>query len=248
MNDKAVAASSVIEAAVASARFPGLAPAWVLPNHKVLLQSSSTLHRRWNFVDGGYADGSGALTALEIYDWLKKHLAKRSDVDLRLILITEVAGARDLAKVPNGTSFNDTLAPVTALLNVRSQLATRAVVRAIEQVLASDSDLPRPQDPNALSLAITARDSRVAKSDVFRVKLDTESLAFALGWKISSFRYEIIRRMLGHSRLCAASSVGSIETERLIDTVRGNSCIKYGIVSLIKGVRASGTLKGELRD
>lgn len=66
-----VAKTSMVKAAVASARFPGMVPAFVVRNSK----NEGAL-----FVDGGYVDASGAMTAYEIVRILRTELSYRQAV------------------------------------------------------------------------------------------------------------------------------------------------------------------------
>ena len=105
---------SLMFAAVASARFPGILPPFAIS----LKSSDSDVKRsgnRWNFVDGGYADNSGAETALDLYSALVDELKNRKDVDLKLILLTSDNPSPAFSNI-TGTAYGDTVAPIEAIL------------------------------------------------------------------------------------------------------------------------------------
>ena len=56
---------TLMDAAVVSARFPG-----ILPPFSVTMKADDR-ELRWNFVDGGYSDSTGSGTALALYRALK---------------------------------------------------------------------------------------------------------------------------------------------------------------------------------
>jgi hypothetical protein len=202
---------NLIQAAVASARFPLIAPAWPYP------QSNGHL---WNFVDGGYADNSGATTALEIYKSLDKSLQGsadlRSRIDLRLIVLTDAAADPQLSKI-NGRGFNDTLAPITALLNVRSQLASRAVTQATSFMS---------------EIAGQAGDSKI-----LLVKLEQRAFRLPLGWEISHAENDVVKFMLGRADICERSA-NVHASDSVAKTIVDNSCVRRKIELLLSGQKA----------
>lgn len=173
---------SLAEAAVVSARFPAIMPSWTLNCRSVARgRGEAGISRiRGTFVDGGYADNSGAATALEIFAGLSRAAAAitrgggAAEVDLRLILLTDAPSMPEAAD-NNGQWFGDTSAPVTTLLNVRELLARRAVTRAVSQ-LGRDDDNP-----------------------VMIMQLDQDTFPLTLGWKISDTTNDLVRLMLGAS-------------------------------------------------
>lgn len=213
---------TVIDAAVTSARFPGVLPAWPLSHRGLQL----------NFVDGGYADASGATTAVDVFQTLKEHIAKRegawrpslgagqpSDgvrplpprtVLLRLILLTDNETTVDLAS-ERGTRFRDIVAPVTALLNVRQLLARRAVKRAVSQV-----------DPE----------------EILKFEIDHRIFPLPLGWTLSNLSNNLVGAMLGSAqRPCvkneAAQNDAMPAAPTLFHQVVGrNSCTHQEIIKL----------------
>lgn len=195
---------STIEAAFVSARFPGLTPAW-----SVKLKDTD---KRWNFVDGGYFDNAGAATALDIARALRKH-PDADKVDIYLVLLTDAIADTDLRDIEGGTTFNDTVAPVTALLRVREQLANRAVSRAI-------GEMPSGR--------------------VLIVNLNQRTFTLPLGWKISGATNRILRLMLGQPDLCRTEQRGGDVAEGddttvkdVVKIIRTNSCVKRRLQELI---------------
>ena len=113
---------TVLDAAIVSARFPGILPAY----------SNDRAEGRTNLVDGGYADSSGATSAHVLFQKLEK-IAKanpRMNVELKLILL--VNDTHIIQNNREGTSLVDVLAPVIAMLKVRDLQAQRAVAQIRE--------------------------------------------------------------------------------------------------------------------
>lgn len=113
---------SLIESAVISARFPVMMPPWI----------SSRSDKTWSFVDGGYADASGAATGLELYNALKNY----EGIDLHLIVLTDAFVDPDFGSI-SASWFDGFISPFNTLLTVRDLLARGAVTRAYDQ-LTSD--------------------------------------------------------------------------------------------------------------
>ena len=213
---------SLIEAAFVSARFPGIVPA------RRIEPDLPGLDLKWNFVDGGYVDNSGSATALELYKTLSRFVEDdKLEVDLRLVLLTAAETELDYGHI-RGSLLYDSVAPVQALLNVRSQLSQRAVTEAIETVDAEHRRV-RPD-----RRAPEAKDHRVYVVDV-----EQQTFRLPLGWKISPVTNDIVRLMMGRPDLCpqgerkpADDSIKSI-----VHTVEQNSCVKRNIVRLLKKER-----------
>ena len=197
---------SLLEAAVASARFPLISSAWNLPH---------TGGRSWNFVDGGYADNSGSTSALEIYKALAETAAKQN-ADLHLIVLTDALAAPEPGDI-NGSGFSDTVAPLTALLNVRGQLSSRAVTQAIDYSKSSDEE----------------RVGRGENSKLLVAKLDQRSVALPLGWTISRTELDFIKLMLGRTEFCRPAPANPVAADVTTSTIVDNSCIKQKIVDLL---------------
>jgi hypothetical protein len=185
---------TTIGAALVSARFPA-----VLPPYSVLIkkpglpggkngpcpddQKSSGETIRWNFVDGGYSDTSGAATALALYDWLKP-VAQKDQVVLRVILLTS-SDPRLEADDINGTRFADTLGPIDAMLSVRNGLGNEAVARACNGILGAGA-------PGACEDLMSKPDSPLQI-----VGIEDENYGLSLGWKISQTTFGVVSWMLG---------------------------------------------------
>jgi hypothetical protein len=198
---------TTIDAALVSARFPG-----ILPPYSVLVNSvseprpgtapgqsntnsgSSPEMLRWNFVDGGYSDTSGATTALVLYQALKDTAASRN-VQLRVILVTSSDPRLDPNKI-NGTVFGDTLAPVDAMLSVRAGLGNEAVARACNGI-AGDA-------ANGKTGEKTCEDfSADASSPLQIVGVEDQTYGLSLGWKISQTSFNVVSWMLGEPQFAS---------------------------------------------
>jgi hypothetical protein len=218
-------ATSLIQAAVVSARFPGMLPAYSM----VMKANGRPL--RWNFVDGGYADNSGASTALALHRALEKVAGDRAEV--RVILLTGSNPEPDLS--PNsvnitGTTFRDTLAPIAAVMKVRAGLGNQAVARACDAFYPGMDCKKEASERNA-RLKI--------------VEIEEETYGLPLGWKLSRSTFEIVKWMLGRPELCgdgkpptAATteqwSLSAQDGPQLDEkTVRSNSCVLKSIESLL---------------
>jgi hypothetical protein len=178
---------SLAGAAVVSARFPAILPAYTIDRGS----------NRWNFVDGGYADASGALTALDIFNKLEP-LNNKEAVDLRLILLTSVTPKLKFSEI-SGTRARDALTPVITLLSVRALLAEQAVTRAIDAV-----------DP-AASESLQTKTSKAQRGlqdwKLALIELDEQSFTLALGWKLSKSTNSIVSLMIGDPNLCDKANI-----------------------------------------
>ncbi|MGB6534739.1 MAG: hypothetical protein WBF58_02125 [Xanthobacteraceae bacterium] len=184
---------TLLKAAVVSARFPA-----VLPPYSLLVDGSGPAAvkgvppataakppgpMRWNFVDGGYSDTSGAATALALYNALKP-VARTDHVVLHVILLTS-SDPRLEANDINGTMFADTLGPIDAMLSVRDGLGNEAVARACDGILgagAAGGCEDFTSNPN---------------SPVQIVGIEDETYGLSLGWKISRTTFGVVSWMLG---------------------------------------------------
>lgn len=190
--------ATLIDAAVVSARFPAVLPPYSVEVERIYDKSSadrsaggSSGAMRWNFVDGGYSDTSGAATALALYKALEG-TAKKRNVDLRLVLLT----SSDPRLKPNdidGTIFADTLAPIDAVLSVRDGLGNEAVARACDGVSGADSGGADTQDGCA---------DRAGKFNPHLqiVGIEDQTYGLSLGWKISQTTFSVVSWMLGRPR------------------------------------------------
>jgi hypothetical protein len=201
-------------AATASARFP-----FILPPYSI-----ETSKNRWNFVDGAYADNSGADTALDLYRSLVPEAgALRQDPqkpanqrqssqqlngqsptnwDIKVILLTSGDPLPDFSKI-NGTRFGDTVAPISAILSVRNGLSDQAVARICDFFkLTGDVDSNCENRDNA-------------RWKLKLVKIEDEAYALPLGWKISNTTFQVIQSLIGTHDECGgnASSVSDQDSQ-----------------------------------
>lgn len=215
----------LIDTAVISARIPGIIPTWRFPTGSV------SNPRHWNFVDGGYADGSGASTALDVfreiareiqdakqYQWLPGGI---TDVDLRLVMLTD-SGAAPRFDDLNGSGFSEAVVTLTTLLNVRKLLSSRAVTQAATEVERLNLELGKPTQG----------------SRVLIVRLEHNAFPLSLGWKISKTSDSIIQLLLGDPNLCPESGLPTAaprtDAERAVAAITNNSCATRQIISLLR--------------
>ena len=145
-----------------------------------------------------------------------------------------------MSEIEDGTSFNDTVAPVTALLSVRRQLAARAVTRAVDEVTrAVDEAAPLP---GTEELAGCRGSSKILKVNLLQATFD-----LPLGWMISGTTDDIIHLMLGSPELArseapdagggevsVADEAGK-EIRDAVRVIRNNSCVKKRLIELLAG-------------
>jgi hypothetical protein len=182
----------------------------------------------WNFVDGGYSDNSGASTALAIYRALE---SEPGNAEIKIILLTSSNPQPDLT--PNkvsisGTSFRDTLAPITALLTVRQGLGNQAVARVCEE-LKMGSDCKREASKPEAPLKI--------------VELEVQTYNLPLGWKLSHTTFAMVQWMVGDPKLCSGGNAGlntGSDSKSADDTpelnehiVARNSCVHKWVADLL---------------
>jgi hypothetical protein len=224
--------TTLIDAAVVSARFPG-----ILPPFSVTMKANDR-ELRWNFVDGGYSDSTGSSTALALYRTLTSE-ADNSETDasraeIKIILVTGSNPQPDLT--PNrvsisGTEFRDTLAPIAAVMKVREGLGNQAVARVCEQFHLNRDCMRQSNDP---------------RSPLKIVGINEELYNLPLGWKLSHTTFEAVRRMLGDPRLCEPGDAsehlgnGTSTLENYYyplnkETFRNNSCVLKFIAELLSG-------------
>ncbi len=206
--------------AVASARFP-----FILPPYSM----SSKCGNRLNFVDGGYADNSGAQTALDLYRALAPEddqsssgqpggrqpdgpAAKPQDpsVDIKIILITSDDPLPDLRQI-SGTDFGDTVAPISALLQVREGLGDQAVARVC--------DYFRETEKGEVDANCNTPKGKPWKLDLVRIQ--DQAYGLPLGWKISDSTVTLLSSLIGRSDDCQNVAASS---ERAKD-ILSNSCV-----------------------
>ncbi|MDX2156087.1 MAG: hypothetical protein SFW09_06210 [Hyphomicrobiaceae bacterium] len=260
-----VASVGLLQAAVASARFPGVLKALELKNVQ---------NRRWSFVDGGYVDASGALTAQEIYRSLldaveENRAASRKagsepwSVDLRVVILTTVQSS-DVEEGVLGPQLNDLLAPIQTLFSVRGLLSRIAVRETITNVTLAAEEFRRRQSPmvaggsragllgdttdSITKLAGRAQRGDPDDWDVTTVELNQDDVRLPLGWKLSGLTYDLISLQLGQADLCASAKpdameprhTGKAEERKPVvevgKTIRANSCVMAAIEKQLTGI------------
>jgi hypothetical protein len=170
---------TLIEAAVASARFPAMMPA-------LIYNKEEAPRFWWNFVDGGYADASGTTTALELYRFLERNQASITqrtgiEIDLKFLLLTESSA---ITAMPSGAGLSHAISPITTLLTIRDQIGRRAVARARK-------DLPSvPSASNMLDCGRTGERWRIRE-----ILLDSSAIGLPLGWMLSRHTADMIDRI-----------------------------------------------------
>ncbi len=216
--------TKTLQAGVVSARFPLTSPAWQLDDVKVPAIDDKTGKtqletRTWNFVDGGYADNSGMLTAHDIYKKLAKIIKdQKLKIDLRLVAL----GDDPLEELPDGTTYTDTVAPLSALLNLRR----RGLVEVVREITEIDPhELKRADELNKL---LSARAG--ANSPLLVFRLNRSRFPLTLGWTISKYRNSTIRLQLGEPELCSTLAV---QKDRAADVILANSCVQREILGLL---------------
>jgi hypothetical protein len=195
----------LIQAAVVSARFPfvlppysmqiGITTASHIPQRDQADRGTSDSVERWNFVDGGYSDSSGAATALAIYKALQS-AAQARHVVLRVILLTSSDPRLEPNQI-NGTIFADIMGPMDAILSVRNGLANEAVARACDGVMGANPSGGRNEGSQ------NSCEDRANKIDsaLQIVGIEDTTYGLSLGWKISQTTFAVISWMLGQPNL-----------------------------------------------
>ena len=199
---------TLIKAAVVSARFPAVLPPYSLKIRRKTQSAeksgnqptgrSADISRdtvRWNFVDGGYSDTSGAATALALYKALKAP-AKAHNVVLRVILLTSSDPQLEPNDI-NGTAFADTLAPIDAMLSVRDGLGNEAVARACDGISADSAS-----SANSENMCEDLTSNRDLPLQI--VGIEDQTYGLSLGWKISQTTFGVVSWMLGEREFLTA--------------------------------------------
>ncbi len=223
----------LIQAAGVSARIPGVVPSWSL------VQRTEDGGRRWNFVDGGYADGSGASTAFDMFKVLEKHIRDNQlNVDLRLVLLTDSVAAPRFEDIDGG-KLGDAILTVSTLMQMRRLLSVRAVTEAVTEVRKLGADAY----------------GNSGEDRVFVSHLEHKTFPLSLGWRISPSTDSIVHLLIGRpdmfdERQCsdlkraaipdAAKAAGELAEQevkiaRAAETVRTNSCAMQRIIRLVAG-------------
>ncbi len=189
---------TLIEAAVISARFPALMPPWTLELGK---------GSRLTFVDGGYADSSGAETALQLYNKLKE--VGGNTIDLYLITLTDkskaltaAAGVEPVGSTPVRGWLYDLFSPVNTLLSVRDLQSRKAVTEARTEL----------------------------GEKMIVVQLDQKAFPLPLGWKLSGLSSDFIRLTIGDPARCTSADDRG---DTAVSIANRNNCELKRIVDLI---------------
>jgi hypothetical protein len=211
--------TTIAGAAVVSARFPAILPAFTIVN--------GTNH--WSFVDGGYKDSSGALTALDIFNLIRAADPEEKAVAPRLILLTSTRSEFDPEKV-HGMGVPNLFAPAITLLSVRDRLAEDAVSRTVTAIAAGAT-------PSRLG---------VDDSNPKLVELNQQAFIFSLGWTISRSTHAIVSIQMGYPELCPNPKSESKddagkdgekdkghEEYIWVETLKRNSCVMKSVVQLL---------------
>jgi hypothetical protein len=190
--------ANLMSAAAVSARFP-----LIMPPFSVAMQNPDKANpkkmdiKRWNFVDGAYSDNSGASTAIDIY----RAIRDTPNVDLHIILITSTNPAPNLDDASiNGTVFRDTVAPLDALMKVRSDLGDQAVARACTYIYSSpakEENRGRVSAMETNAFCVNQSWKTDGTAPLQMVEIQDQTYGLALGWKISATTFAVIKWMLG---------------------------------------------------
>jgi hypothetical protein len=210
----------LMQAAVVSARFPGILPPFTVKMSE---------NHWWNLVDGGYADSSGAATALALFEALEQTSCDLN-VDLKLILLTSTDPRPNFQNV-TGSEFRDTMAPVQTIMKVRELLGSQAVTRTSEYFKST-----RP-----CSKAKVAPDWRLEE-----IKLGDQEYSLPLGWKLSNTTFKLVSYLIGQPEPCPskpppqsasppdippdAQSGGALTQD--VEASQKNSCVMHRIEEL----------------
>lgn len=209
---------SLIEAAVVSARMPPM-----FPPFSVSIRGLES--RKWNFVDGGYADNSGAATALDIYKALQS--VAPQNVDLRIILITSSNPEPDpLSNEVMGT-YLDPFGGTNALVKSSGNAAVAAACREIY--------------PDGAETCIGHSGQATAPLQI--VEMPNQANAISLGWVVSRTSYDVLSWALGQPASCLDDRQPSVDQAsdqsanlKLTNVImQRNSCVMKLIVDLSQG-------------
>jgi hypothetical protein len=242
----AIATTSLMDAAITSARFPGILPPYSVLRHSevaklptsspngvdacpsdVMAPGTADRVERWNFVDGAYSDSSGAATALDVYQVIEAYQAvtdpsgSKGGLDLQLILLTGAPPSADYSDV-NGTNFRDLVAPINAILNVRTQLANQSVERALNYFKNKSGASDGANDGAASTLP----------SAVKLIRLRDDLFGLSLGWRISHATFNLVSALVGRADICVDNLSADIFPAS--KALNDNSCTLRAIERLLK--------------
>ncbi len=192
---------SLIQASSVSARFPLILPSWTIFRNTKQLFSAN----RWTLVDGGYADGSGSNTALDVFNAVKARAAL-DNAELYMILLTNAAADPEFSKI-GSTWFDDYIAPVRTVMKVRDLLGWRAVTQARSQL----------------------------GDKVITLQLDHRAFPLPMGWKISRASNALIEFMSGRVDGCRELKGAATQdpVQFAVTTITSNSCKLSWLLALL---------------
>jgi hypothetical protein len=224
--------ATLMHSAAASARFPG-----ILPPYSILKKRTSVLaetvpsstapgeksgtngakaasndqkqeQQRWNFVDGGYSDNSGAATGLDIYNAISNALKGSDDASKIDLLLIILSGAKidQSFKTIKGTSFRDIIAPIDAILSVRRLLAEEVVTRVTKSF---------EEKNESTKLKI--------------IELQDKLFELPLGWSISNTTFDVVSLLMGRSEHCPKGPQPDKSSRALSEVFRRNNCVMKDI-------------------
>lgn len=218
---------SLLQAAVDSARFPGIVPAYELKDNV----AGTAQTKRWYFVDGGYVDASGAMTAQELYRSLSKK-AEEEGVDLKVILLTSTQSDKNKAG-KDSAELKDIVAPLKAVFSVRGLLSRNSARETISRVAEGEPDAARAlselRSPEQLpDKRFEETNTRATRHDwkISTIELNQEDLPLELGWKISGLTHDLVSLQLGHPELCAIARPAVLAPRNLEQYEKGRVASK----------------------
>ncbi|MEO1610681.1 MAG: hypothetical protein AAFR90_15425, partial [Pseudomonadota bacterium] len=215
----------IIGAAIESARFPAILPAQIIRSER----QNNAPPLWWNMVDGGYADASGASTALDVHlalNEILEHLKKKPEGDplkdlaqkvtLKLLILTDTPPGGTISKV-TGDGIIHAISPITTMLNVRQQIGRRAVARALDEAGRGQPDF-QCEDTNWKARLLV---------------LDQQKFPLPLGWLLAEPTSRLVEHMVGTpSNFQELKSLSKNEQESLSrNYIWQNSCTLTSIVS-----------------
>jgi hypothetical protein len=189
---------TLIEAAIISARFPV-----IMPPAALNLKNESRL----TFVDGGYVDSSGTVTALQLYNALKDAGGNR--IKPYMIALTDkLVSLSDHDAEPVGVSsvrswLYDFFSPVVTLLSIRDLQSRKALTEANTQL----------------------------KDRMIVINLDQKAFPLPLGWKLSKLSSDVIRFTMGSPLRCPDAT--SEDKDSPVFIAGRNSCELKRITGLL---------------
>ena len=183
---------SLMGAAAVSARFPP-----VLPPFSTELTDGT----RWNFVDGGYSDNSGATTALDLYQALQN--VNTNDVDLQIVLITSSTPQPDLGGLDTyETGFGGFVGQNRVLLRGAANAAVAQACNLFYHPQVAAGPLLGNTRTKSNESCVDQGEDPTAHLHI--VEIQDQAYGSALNWKISQTSLDIVSWMLGRPSECTA--------------------------------------------